>query len=201
MRDTRYTYTIGARIKSPTKLKSDDTLTTMRVLLLAVLTVASAVTASPAYDSQIALNASQGEPLSLPSAFDKIGDNVEEWVQDGRNFIHRDGSTCESEHPLTALLASSLFSLDELVTHPAFGSHRLRLTEPGICDPSVKQYSGYFDIADGKHLFFWWASFTQGCQIVPDAAPRFFESRNSPETSDFVYWTNGAYPNSRRGQH
>jgi len=29
-------------------------------------------------------------------------------------------------------------------------------------------------------------------QIVPNTAPRFFESRNSPETSDFLYWTNGA---------
>lgn len=46
-------------------------------------------------------------------------------------------------------------SLDEAVTHPAFSNHRLRITEPKICDPSVKQYSGYFDIAGGKHLFFW----------------------------------------------
>lgn len=26
---------------------------------------------------------------------------------------------------------------------------------PKLCDPSVKQYSGYFDIAGDKHLFFW----------------------------------------------
>ena len=43
-----------------------------------------------------------------------------------------------------------------------------------ICDPGVKQYSGYLDITTGKHLFFW-----------------FFESRHSPETADFIYWTNG----------
>ena len=44
---------------------------------------------------------------------------------------------------------------DEVVTHPAFNNHRLRIAEPKVCDPDVRQYSGYFDIADGKHLFFW----------------------------------------------
>lgn len=46
-------------------------------------------------------------------------------------------------------------SPDEVIMHPAFDNHRLRIAEPKICDPDVKQYSGYFDIADGKHLFFW----------------------------------------------
>ena len=32
-------------------------------------------------------------------------------------------------------------------------------------------------------------------------APRFFESRNSPETSDFLYWTNGAYTPKFRRNH
>lgn len=45
---------------------------------------------------------------------------------------------------------------DELVSHPSFTEHQLRITEPTLCDPSVKQYSGYLDIADDKHLFFWW---------------------------------------------
>ncbi|KAJ7828852.1 serine carboxypeptidase-domain-containing protein, partial [Mycena olivaceomarginata] len=43
-----------------------------------------------------------------------------------------------------------------------------------LCDTSVKQYSGYLDIADDKHLFFW-----------------FFESRNSPSTDPLVLWLNG----------
>lgn len=67
----------------------------------------------------------------------------------------------------------SLSPAVELFTHPDFGSYRLRIAEPTICD-SVKQYSGYLDITTGKHLFFW-----------------FFESRHSPETADFIYWTNG----------
>lgn len=43
----------------------------------------------------------------------------------------------------------------ELVQHELYESHQLRITEPTICDPSVQQYSGYLDIADNKHLFFW----------------------------------------------
>jgi cathepsin A (carboxypeptidase C) len=45
--------------------------------------------------------------------------------------------------------------LDEFVTHPNFQEYDLRVTEPKLCDPSVKQYSGYFDVAEDKHLFFW----------------------------------------------
>lgn len=31
----------------------------------------------------------------------------------------------------------------------------MRVTDPTLCDPDVKQHSGYLDISDGKHLFFW----------------------------------------------
>jgi hypothetical protein len=44
---------------------------------------------------------------------------------------------------------------DEVVTHAALPNHQLRTTEPHLCDPSVQQYSGYLDVTDGKHLFFW----------------------------------------------
>lgn len=47
---------------------------------------------------------------------------------------------------------------DELVTHPAFADYQLRVTDPHLCDPAVKQHSGYLDISDGKHLFFWYVS-------------------------------------------
>ena len=72
----------------------------MRGLVLAALTVVSVVTALPAYGGQIAFKTSQGEPISVSSEFDKIGDNVKQWKQNGRDFIHRDGLTCESDHPL-----------------------------------------------------------------------------------------------------
>ncbi|KAG1897770.1 peptidase S10, serine carboxypeptidase [Suillus fuscotomentosus] len=45
---------------------------------------------------------------------------------------------------------------------------------PKLCDPSVKQYSGYLNITDDKCLFFW-----------------FFESRTSPEDAPLVMWLNG----------
>jgi len=37
--------------------------------------------------------------------------------------------------------------------------------------------------------------------IAPDTASRFFESRNSPETSDFLYWTNGTDTLNLGGNH
>jgi cathepsin A (carboxypeptidase C) len=64
--------------------------------------------------------------------------------------------------------------IDELVSHPSFSEHRLRVTEPNLCDSSVKQYSGYLDIAEDKHLFFW-----------------FFESRNFPADAPLILWLNG----------
>jgi carboxypeptidase C (cathepsin A) len=60
------------------------------------------------------------------------------------------------------------------VTHPAFESYQLRVTEPTLCERDVKQYSGYLDIAEDKHLFFW-----------------FFEARNTPEEAPLVLWMNG----------
>ena len=68
--------------------------------LLALLIVVFAVAASPAYDAQIAFKISHGYPLSVSSVFDKIGDNVKQWAQNGRDFIHRDGLTCESDPPV-----------------------------------------------------------------------------------------------------
>ncbi|KAJ7875369.1 Alpha/Beta hydrolase protein [Mycena olivaceomarginata] len=82
--------------------------------------------------------------------------NFEKWYHGGKEFIKQNGL------------------LYELVSHPSFDQHQLRVTEPNLCDPSVKQYSGYLDIADDKHLFFW-----------------FFESRNSPSTDPLVLWING----------
>ena len=50
------------------------------------------------------------------------------------------------------------------------------MREPkALCDSSSKQYSGYLDIADDAHLFYW-----------------FFESRSKhPEKDPLVLWLNG----------
>lgn len=82
--------------------------------------------------------------------------NMEKWYHDGKEFIKQNDL------------------LYELVSHPSFSEHQLRVTEPDLCDSSVKQYSGYLDIAEDKHLFFW-----------------FFESRNSPADAPLILWLNG----------
>ncbi|CCO37649.1 carboxypeptidase C [Rhizoctonia solani AG-1 IB] len=62
----------------------------------------------------------------------------------------------------------------EHFSHSAVPDYKLRIKEPSLCDPGVKQYSGYLDVAETKHLFFW-----------------FFEARNNPETAPVVIWLNG----------
>ncbi|KAG8993533.1 hypothetical protein FRB94_010711 [Tulasnella sp. JGI-2019a] len=62
----------------------------------------------------------------------------------------------------------------ELLTHPEFPNYQIRVRSPKLCDPDVKQYSGYLDIDDDKHLFFW-----------------FFESRKAPSKAPLVLWLNG----------
>ncbi|KAJ8653661.1 hypothetical protein O0I10_010699 [Lichtheimia ornata] len=59
-------------------------------------------------------------------------------------------------------------------SHPAFPEYSMRYKTPEICDPSVKQISGYLDIESDKHFFFW-----------------FFESRNNPQEDPLVLWLNG----------
>ncbi|KAF5372899.1 hypothetical protein D9758_001450 [Tetrapyrgos nigripes] len=83
-------------------------------------------------------------------------ENMQKWYHDGREFIKQNDM------------------LYELVSHPDFDQHQLRVTEPSLCDPDVKQYSGYLDIAEDKHLFFW-----------------FFEARNSPKDAPLLLWLNG----------
>jgi carboxypeptidase D len=54
---------------------------------------------------------------------------------------------------------------------------RYKEVPTGICetDPSVKSYSGYVDVAEDQHLFFW-----------------FFEARNQdPKHAPLTVWING----------
>ncbi|KAJ7596014.1 carboxypeptidase C [Mycena floridula] len=82
--------------------------------------------------------------------------NLEKWYHQGREFIRQNDL------------------LYELVSHPSFKQHQLRVTEPELCDDTVQQYSGYLDIAEDKHLFFW-----------------FFEARSSPADAPVILWLNG----------
>ena len=84
-------------------------------------------------------------------------ENLERWYQEGAEYIKQDNLLCEN--PLfTDVLSADIriiLLIDEYVTHPDFQKYNLRITEPKLCDPSVKQHSGYLDIAEDKHLFFW----------------------------------------------
>ncbi|GAA5938571.1 S10 family peptidase [Sporobolomyces koalae] len=64
----------------------------------------------------------------------------------------------------------------ELVQHAEFPSHSLRMNKvEQLCDSTSKSYSGYLDIADDAHMFYW-----------------FFESRSKhPEKDPLVLWING----------
>lgn len=70
-------------------------------------------------------------------------------------------------------VSSSYFSI---FTHSSYPNHAVRIKETtGFCDPTVKSYTGFIDIEQGrKHLFFY-----------------FFESRSAPDEDDIILWING----------
>ncbi|KAJ3318992.1 hypothetical protein HDV06_006741 [Boothiomyces sp. JEL0866] len=60
-------------------------------------------------------------------------------------------------------------------THSSYPGYGLRVQTNGkLCDPTVRQYSGYLDTADDKHYYFW-----------------FFESRDKPSEDPVIMWLNG----------
>ncbi|KAG8739484.1 hypothetical protein FRC10_005580 [Ceratobasidium sp. 414] len=81
---------------------------------------------------------------------------VQEWTVGNTEFVRQDDVVYER------------------FRHESFPGYQIRLKEPKLCDPTVKQYSGYLDIAEDKHLFFW-----------------FFESRSNPSKAPLVLWLNG----------
>jgi cathepsin A (carboxypeptidase C) len=88
-----------------------------------------------------------------------------------------------------------MISLPDKTQVPALETDQFRIVVPKLCERSVKQYSGYFNIAKDKHMFFWWVQkavrgFTAEYLIVY-VLWRFFESRSSPSTDPLVLWMNG----------
>ncbi|KAF5317633.1 hypothetical protein D9611_014972 [Ephemerocybe angulata] len=135
-----------------------------RLLPLTVLACTASVIAAPSFfdDAQAVLGATAGLKDTanryLSDAKQTIlrgKEELETWYHEGQEFVKKSGL------------------LYELVRHPKFTS-TLRVTEPDLCDSSVKQYSGYFDVAEDKHLFFW-----------------FFESRTAPKDAPLILWLNG----------
>jgi len=64
----------------------------------------------------------------------------------------------------------------DLTTITGVNGTSVRYKTNELCEttPGVKSYSGYVDIADDKHLFFW-----------------FLESRNQPSSDPITLWLNG----------
>ncbi|ORY34286.1 Alpha/Beta hydrolase protein [Naematelia encephala] len=101
-------------------------------------------------------------------------------IQMADSFLHPGNS--ESADPATILNTASDFSLESVTgddfihfTSARHPKHKIRIKSTnGFCDPSVKSYSGYLDIGDGKDLFFY-----------------FFESRSDPKKDPVVMWING----------
>jgi cathepsin A (carboxypeptidase C) len=112
-----------------------------------------------------------GAVTQASSRFDKWEKEIS--VVQAENVV-TNGIECESlyDPPQLCLIRSDLS-----LTHPEFPLHRLRVVSPKICDSSVKQYSGYLDISETKHLFFW-----------------FEESRSRPAEDPLVLWLNGQCP-------
>jgi len=79
-------------------------------------------------------------------------------------------------HPNLKIQTTTRNGVDfERITMDEFPQYAIRVRSPeGLCDPTVRQYSGYLDISETKHLFFW-----------------FFESRDRPESDPLVLWLNG----------
>ncbi|CAE7076121.1 unnamed protein product [Rhizoctonia solani] len=86
----------------------------------------------------------------------KVEGNVQEWSVGNAEFVKQDNIVYER------------------FRHSSFPGYQIRVKKPQLCDPNVKQYSGYLDIDDDKHLFFW-----------------FFESRANPAKAPLVLWLNG----------
>ncbi|KAF7728221.1 hypothetical protein EC973_006502 [Apophysomyces ossiformis] len=82
----------------------------------------------------------------------------------------------QDQGPQSPLNYDEALASDDLAifAHPAFPQYGIRYKSTSLCDPNVKQISGYLDISTDKHLFFW-----------------FFESRNKPKEDPLVLWLNG----------
>ncbi|KAI0354677.1 peptidase S10 serine carboxypeptidase [Trametes cingulata] len=100
-----------------------------------------------------------------------LGDDIQHTLT---RFTLQDGVT-----PVPHTYPEDVYEEEDTVytehfTQPAFSNYRLRISSPKLCDQSVKQYSGFLDISESRHLFFW-----------------FFEARQDPESAPLIMWLNG----------
>ncbi|KZV90898.1 hypothetical protein EXIGLDRAFT_719842 [Exidia glandulosa HHB12029] len=104
--------------------------------------------------------------LDVSTEAQKVLNDVKTWWKHGKEFVQRGQNIYERILSRNAQLND--YALRLTATHDG------DLSSPSICDSGVKQHSGYLDISDDRHLFFW-----------------FFESRNDPANAPLMLWLNG----------
>ncbi|KAI7864879.1 Alpha/Beta hydrolase protein [Spinellus fusiger] len=100
---------------------------------------------------------------TIEKTFDTVKDTVKDMLDDTRNRV--EGWLDINRKYIDGFTQFS---------HPAFPEYSMRYKQPSLCDPDVKQISGYLDVGKDKHFFFW-----------------FFESRSNPSKDPLVLWLNG----------
>ncbi|KAJ8482319.1 hypothetical protein ONZ51_g5445 [Trametes cubensis] len=80
--------------------------------------------------------------------------------------------TCASRNSPSSLLRAAGASASKVP--PKHLQHSVRVKQTQICDGEARAYTGYIDVTEARHLFFY-----------------FFESRRDPDKDDVIYWTNG----------
>jgi cathepsin A (carboxypeptidase C) len=119
----------------------------------------------------------------------RLRETVNEWYYNSKDFLNQVFSCktfARSEMPVM------MSSPDEQTTF-ALETDQFRIVSPKLCESSVKQYSGYFNIAKDKHMFFWSVQLQQSTSghLTKYWSGRFFESRSSPSTDPLILWMNG----------
>lgn len=127
--------------------------------------------------SQLTLALPPGQQIfqSPEAAARGLISSVEDGVLQGTKWL--EGLVDNLEWPQPKVYKDVEHTLEgfDLVKLAEYPDHQLRIKSTSkLCDPSVQQYSGYLDISDTKHLFFW-----------------FFESRNDPAKDPLMVWMNG----------
>lgn len=119
-------------------------------------------------------------------AIEHAAENAEEAIQDWSHsaqetydqMAHIGGNIISDAWKATQALrvevAENVDGWEKTVRMAAFPDYQIRFKQPKICDADVKQISGYLDVGESKHFFFW-----------------FFEARENPKDAPVVLWLNG----------
>ncbi|SCV69594.1 BQ2448_2614 [Microbotryum intermedium] len=133
-------------------------------LLIPITLAATAVLAA----SEAAVVGANRRRFSLESRSGH--DTGSEEISKRHPVVHSDGTNSSQLHKLI----HHHYLTDELVRHPNYPDHLLRIKQPKLCSDKAMAYSGYVDIGNQKNLFFF-----------------YIESRSNPLKDPVVLWLNG----------